>query len=545
VRDPSISSASAELADDETRQHLQRRLMLVFTVLAGVSAFYALSPFIAAFATDQPLSQPLLIVLSTLVIAIGNGALALRLYRGKRKLKELWVLDATASALTCWMIAASLTQVRPPNEASISLLLGVTYVMMARALMLPSSASRTLLVSLLAVLPGGLVATWLRVTGLEHPATTHDWLVHGYVVLRNCAVTVFLAVLASSVIYGLRRRVREIARVGQYVLREKVGEGGMGVVYRATHALLRRDTAVKLLLPTRVSPHSLLRFEREVKLTAQLTHQNTVAVFDYGRTPDGVFYYAMEYLEGGDLEQLVAYAGPLEPSRAIWILEQVCRALAEAHALGLVHRDIKPSNVIVCERGREGDVAKVLDFGLVMDLNAEQASASRQSAILVGTPLYIAPESITSPADVNARSDLYSLGAVAYFLLTGHPPFSGSSIVEVCTAHLQTPPRPPSERSSVVSPALDAAVLRCLAKEPAARYQSALELRAALLACPEASGWTAGAAAEWWQAHRERFAVEGRGQRSANAPDGEQPLAAETEGALRIDLEGRAGNDRA
>ena len=530
MAEPSISSSSAELEDDETRQHLQRRLMLVFMVSAGVSAFYGLGPFIAALATGR-LSQSVLVPLTTLVIALGNGVLALRCYRGKRRLQELWVLDAVASALTCWMIAASITQVRPPNEASISLLLGLTYVMMARALLLPSSGWRTFLVCVLAVLPGGLVATWLRVAGLGHAAGASEWLSHGYVVLRNCAVTTFLAVLASNVIYGLRRRVREIARVGQYVLREKVGEGGMGVVYRATHALLRRDTAVKLLLPTRVSPQSLARFEREVKLTAQLTHQNTVAVFDYGRTPDGVFYYAMEYLEGGDLEQLVAYVGPLEPARAIWILEQVCRALGEAHALGLVHRDIKPSNVIVCERGREGDVAKVLDFGLVMDLNTKQAGAT-QSTTLVGTPLYLAPESIASPADVNARSDLYSLGAVAYFLLTGQPPFSGASIVEVCAAHLHTPPRPPSERSPAVSPALDAVILRCLAKEPAARFESALSLREALLACPEAVAWNATAALEWWQEHRGPFAVEGRARGRADSSG--------TEGALRIDLEARA-----
>jgi eukaryotic-like serine/threonine-protein kinase len=543
VSDPGISSASGELADDETRQHLQHRLLMVFTVLSGVSAFYAFSPFIAAFAAERPLGQPLLIPLSTLVIALSNGALALRLYRGKRKLAELWLLDAAASALTCWMIAGSLTQVRPPNEASISLLLGLTYVMMARALLLPSSTRRTLVVCTLAVLPGGLVATWLRVQGLGQPVEVNDWLSHGYVVLRNCAVTTFLAALASSVIYGLRKRVREIARVGQYVLREKVGEGGMGVVYRATHALLRRDTAVKLLLPNRVSPHSLQRFEREVKLTAQLTHQNTVAVFDYGRTPDGVFYYAMEYLEGGDLEQLVAYMGPIEPARAIWILEQVCRALGEAHALGLVHRDIKPSNVIICERGREGDVVKVLDFGLVMELKGEQAGVAPRSATLEGTPLYIAPESIASPADVDARSDIYSLGAVAYFLLTGRPPFSGSTVVEVCAAHLHAPPHPPSEKGAAVSSALDAVVLRCLAKQPAARHASALELRDALLACPEASAWNARAATEWWQAHRERFTGIGRARRTASAAKAEQPpLAAETQGALRIDLERRARN---
>jgi hypothetical protein len=541
VASPNISAASAELEDDETRQHLQRRLFLVFAVFAGVSTFYALSPFVAAFAIDQPLGQPWLIPLSTLSIALGNAGLALRCYRGKRELRELWALDTTASAVSCWMIAASLTQVRPPNEASISLLLGLTYVMMARALLLPSSTRRTLLVCVLSLVPGGFVATWLRVEALGHSIEPGEWVSHGYVIFRNLAVTTFLAGLASNVIYGLRRRVREIARVGQYVLREKVGEGGMGVVYRATHALLRRDTAVKLLLPTRVSPYSLRRFEREVKLTAQLTHQNTVAVFDYGRTPDGVFYYAMEYLEGGDLEQLVTYAGPLAPGRAIWILEQVCRALGEAHALGLVHRDIKPSNVILCERGREGDVAKVLDFGLVMDLKADRTSA-RSSGALEGTPLYIAPESISSPASVDARSDLYSLGAVAYFLLTGRPPFSGTSIVEVCAAHLHGCPRPPSELNPVVSARLEAVVLRCLAKEPDARHASALALREDLLACPEAQAWDARQAAAWWTEHRNRFAGARHAHRG-NSTTQRAPVSSETEGALRIDLEGRARNN--
>jgi len=535
---PKASSTSAELEDDETRQHLQRRLALVFTVMAGVSTFYAVSPFVAEFVSGQPPSQSVALRLSTLAIALGHWSLAFRCRRGRRKLAELWLLDAAASALTCWLIAASLTKVRPPNEASISMMLGVTYVMMARALFLPSSARRTLTVCVLSLVPGGLIATWLRVTGLAQPAGPSDWLVQGYVVMRSLAVTAFLATLASSVIYGLRRQVREIARVGQYVLREKIGEGGMGVVYRATHALLRRDTAVKLLLPSRVSAGDLLRFEREVKLTAQLTHPNTVAVFDYGRTPDGVFYYAMEYLEGGDLERLVAYTGPLEPGRVIWILEQVCRALNEAHGLGLVHRDIKPSNVLLCERGQEGDVAKLLDFGLVMDLKAQPVGAPGTSAALEGTPLYIAPESIKSPADVGAASDLYSLAAVAFFLLTGQPLFSGSSIVEVCAAHLYTKARPPSELSRV-SAELDAVIVRCLAKEPSARYPSALALREALLACPEAAGWHAQAAATWWQTHRERFTAERHARRHTDRASSEQGLSPETESALRIDFEHR------
>jgi serine/threonine-protein kinase len=279
----------------------------------------------------------------------------------------------------------------------------------------------------------------------------------------------------------------------------------MGAVYRATHALLRRDTAVKVLLPGRVGDHGMMRFEREVKLTAQLTHPSTVANFDYGRTPDGVFYYAMEYLEGGDLEQLVEYRGPLPVARVVWILEQVCRALAEAHALGLIHRDVKPSNVLLCERGGEGDVAKIVDFGLVKDLRAGGDAAQTHDGALTGTPLYIAPESISAPDTVDARADLYSLGALAYFLLVGEPVFQGDNIVGVCAAHLHTPAPRASARRSEVGPELDAVLLRCLEKQPSARYASALELRAALLACPLPERWGAAEASAWWAEHRQGF----------------------------------------
>jgi serine/threonine-protein kinase len=327
-----------------------------------------------------------------------------------------------------------------------------------------------------------------------------------FVVFRNMGVTAFLASFASRIIYGLRRQVRDAARLGQYVLQEKIGEGGMGAVYRATHALLRRDTAVKVLLPSRVSSQGMMRFEREVKLTAQLEHPNTVAIFDYGRTPDGVFYYAMEYLDGGDLEQLVEYSGPLPVARVVWILEQVCRALAEAHGLGLIHRDVKPSNVLSCERGGEGDVAKIVDFGLVKDLRASGDVAQTQDGSLTGTPLYIAPESITAPDTVDARADLYSLGALAYFLLVGEPVFQGDTIVGVCAAHLHTPPPRASNKRPEVGPELDRVLLCCLEKQPSARFQSALELRAALLACPLDDRWGAVEASAWWAAHRTTFA---------------------------------------
>jgi eukaryotic-like serine/threonine-protein kinase len=308
------------------------------------------------------------------------------------------------------------------------------------------------------------------------------------------AITV--ATAGSAVIYGLRREVRHARQLGQYTLEEKLGEGGMGVVYRARHAMLRRPTAVKLLRPERMGEAGLLRFEREVQLTASLSHPNTVTVFDYGRTPDGVFYYAMEYLEGLGLDQLVAADGPQPPGRVAHVLRQVLEALAEAHGVGLVHRDVKPANVILCERGGVPDVAKVVDFGLVKDLDA--ADGLTRDATLVGTPLYLAPEAIRSTA-ADARSDLYSVGAVAYFLLAGRHVFEGATIVEICSHHLHTPPVPPSERLGRSLPvALEAWVLGCLEKDPARRPPSASAAAAGLERCGLAGEWTPEAARAWW-----------------------------------------------
>jgi eukaryotic-like serine/threonine-protein kinase len=541
---PTESSwADDDLADDDSRRLLQTRLALVFIVFSGVSVFFALNQLVATVLYEKTTS-PLAVALSTLSVGAMNGVLAYRYRKGERSYRELRWVEALTTAATCWMVAALLTQVRPPTEASISLQLSVTYVLMTRAVLLPSAGVRTVVVCVLALVPAGIVATWLRAHDLPATATVEDWLFQTYMVFRTLVITGFLAALTSHVIYGLRRRVQQSARIGQYVLREKLGEGGMGVVYRATHALLRRDTAVKLLLPTRVRDEDVGRFEREVTRMAQLTHPNTVAVFDYGRTPAGVFYYAMEYLEGGDLERLVEYTGALPPARVIWILEQMCRALAEAHAQGLVHRDIKPSNVLLCERGREGDVTKVLDFGLVKDLNAAADGLSRADS-LAGSPLYMSPESIVAPELVDPRADLYSLGATAYFLLTGRPPFTGNTIVEVCAAHLHHTPPPPSEQGAGIGAELDGLILRCLQKDPSSRFPDALALRQALLECPSASSWDARRAAEWWSAHRDRFRAHCQSQRSQRAT-AQISAGADTEfgSALQIDHDRRLAASR-
>jgi serine/threonine-protein kinase len=252
----------------------------------------------------------------------------------------------------------------------------------------------------------------------------------------------------------------------------------MGSVYRASHAMLKRPTAIKVISPDRAGETATARFEREVMVTSRLTHPNNVAIYDYGRTRGGVFYYAMELLDGEDLERLVEREGAQPVERARHILRQVSAALSEAHDAGLVHRDIKPSNIMLCTRGGMRDFVKVLDFGLVKDIAAPADVQITSEQTITGTPLYMAPESMLEPTTVGPPADVYGLGCVAYFLLTGRTPFDGKSLVEVCAHHVHTTPEPPSKRAPGVPPELDAIVLRCLEKHPELR-PTARELVAA------------------------------------------------------------------
>ena len=229
--------------------------------------------------------------------------------------------------------------------------------------------------------------------------------------------------------------------------------------------MLRRPTAIKLVPPEKAGPQQLMRFEREVQNTAELQHPNTIQIFDYGHSPDGVFYYAMEYLDGIDLDDLVERHGPQAPGRVVHILEQACAALTEAHDKGLVHRDIKPANIFLCHRGGIPDVVKVLDFGLVKELATDGGVTNVD--VVAGTPAYLSPEAITAPDTLGPAADIYALGAVGYFLLTGEPVFGGATVVEICGHHVHSAPPPPSERTAVnLSEQLEALILRCLAKKP-------------------------------------------------------------------------------
>jgi serine/threonine-protein kinase len=351
----------------------------------------------------------------------------------------------------------------------------------------------------------------LSVLALQHPAEM-AWLWEGWLDSQTPRALLFsfdaliLAILAGGSAYGartifrLRRQVAEARQLGQYRLKRQIGAGGMSEVYLAEHQLLKRPCAVKLIRPgVETDARAMERFEREVRLTARLSHPNTVDVYDYGRTEDGTYYYAMEYLRGLSLAELVKRHGPLPPGRVTYLLRQVCGALSEAHAAGLIHRDIKPSNIFAARRGGLGDVAKLLDFGLVLpaaNLGEVTLTGERQ---IVGTPHYMSPEQAKGGHELDERSDIYSLGAVAYYLLTGRPPFQADGRAAVLIAHARDPVEPPSRVRPGIPEDLERVVLRCLAKLPDQRFPGAAALEQALGACACAADWDQGRAARWWQ----------------------------------------------
>lgn len=311
------------------------------------------------------------------------------------------------------------------------------------------------------------------------------------------------AVFGAHVIYTVRREAFEARQLGQYRLKNKLGSGGMGEVYEAEHQLLKRPCAVKLIRPDKAGDKTVLaRFEREVRATAALTHWNVIAIYDYGRSDDGTFYYVMELLPGMSLDHLVRQCRVLPADRAIHFLHQTCAALNEAHSKGLIHRDIKPANIFATERGGIYDVVKVLDFGLVRETLTSLGEANlTQTGTFSGSPLYMCPEQAKSYDKLDARSDIYSLGTVAYQLVTGTPPFAGDSAWEIIVAHSRDPVRPPSKVRDVPAD-LERVIMRCLEKKPEDRYQSAQELADALAGCEAFGRWTAERARKWWESRR-------------------------------------------
>ena len=323
-------------------------------------------------------------------------------------------------------------------------------------------------------------------------------------------VTAIITAVFSTTFYSLGRRLESAKQVGSYKLTNLIGRGGMGEVWRAEHRMLSRCSAIKLVRPEVVgmatngssNPQTaVMRFEREAQATAALRSPHSIEIYDFGVTQDGRFYYVMELLDGMDLDSLVKRFGPMPASRVIYFLLQVCDSLSEAHELGLIHRDIKPKNIFICRLGRNFDFIKVLDFGLVKHVGGQDQSLT-QDGTTTGTPAYLAPESARGSKDIDARSDIYSLGCVAYWLLTGQTVFEGATAVATILKHVTEAPIPPSERTENEIPAdLEAIVLRCLEKDPANRPQSADELSVLLSQASEAHKWRRNEARNWWRMH--------------------------------------------
>jgi len=325
------------------------------------------------------------------------------------------------------------------------------------------------------------------------------------------AMGVLFSVWGAHIIHTLRHSAAKEKELGRYQLEEKIGAGGMGEVWKAKHTLLARPAAIKMIRAEMLSDgngeemHMVKRrFEREAKATASLHSPHTVQLYDFGITDEGMFYYVMEYLKGVDLETLVERFGPVPPERAIWLLEQASQSLAEAHGQGLIHRDIKPSNLHVGRMGLSSDFLKVLDFGLVKRIHTELDGDTKltQEGSTTGTPAYMAPEMALGNSPVDERSDIYSLGCVAYWMLTGVPVFEGKTPMEVIVDHAKTPAVPPSQRTEFTIPEpLEQLVMSCLEKDPSKRPQSMAEINQLLATSEVQEPWTEQRASAWWQMH--------------------------------------------
>jgi len=371
------------------------------------------------------------------------------------------------------------------------------------AIFIPNRWPRALAVlSLLALVPCAV----LFGLGLFHPLVgaliTPQYVVELLVMLTFGVAS---SVVGTNLIGHLREQAFEAQQLGQYRLKRLLGAGGMGQVYLAEHQMLKRPCAVKLIRPGKGNDAlALARFAREVQATARLSHWNTIEIYDYGRTDDGTFYYVMEYLPGMSLQELIDEEGPLSPARAVFFLRQACEGLQEAHAQRFIHRDLKPGNLFSAHRGGRYDVLKVLDFGLVKDIDNRQDDAQLTAdRSITGSPLFMSPEQALGDRPPDERSDIYSLGATAYFLLTGRPPFQDERILKLLFAHAHEPVIPPTQVRADLPEDLEKVLLKCLAKRPEDRYQSMEELEQALGGCECASGWTFRQAADWWD-NRER-----------------------------------------
>ncbi len=501
-------SSNTYFANPETRAFLQRRVAafgLIGAILAGTAlVFRLIMGVLFGFLGDQ-LADPGFQIHAAAVLPLLAVWLICR--RGSLSVGAIHAVENTGIFLASLGYIGMGLGIRPEVGASTITAFILALMMFARSVYVPSTARRTAILGVFIGVPLVAAMYWhylgvdlglWRMFGYDGPSVRRVATSQAIITTMWWTLTVGLSALASRVIHKLRKEVSDIQSLGQYNLERKLGEGAMGVVYEAKHGMLKRPTAIKLLRPELSDREALERFRREVQLTAKLTHPNTVTIYDYGRTPDGLFYYAMELLDGATLTQVVDASGPQPVERVVRILRDAALALNEAHETGLIHRDIKPSNIMLARQGGVRDVTKVLDFGLVKNLGKVDDLEKTNTLSIKGTPHYLSPEAIEDPQGIDPRSDLYSLGAVAYYLLAGRHLFDGKTIIEVCMHHLHTAPIPLTEVCSEALPAgLEELLLACLEKSQSNRPSSGQELADALDGL-EVGRWTRADAEAWW-----------------------------------------------
>ncbi len=485
----------------------------VYTAHIGMSLY--LHPAYMPMPTDRTLP-----IAAWLAFVLISGLVCLVAWRRWVRRELLLDLALCYEVVGAFFIAFAEQLLAWPEPYSVRGISWICAWIIGFQLTVPATPPKAFLAAFLAAAMGPLVLLISVATGNVLPSA--KVMLALFIPTGLCAIA---AIVLSTHIYGLFWNFERLKRLGSYKLMEKLGEGGMGEVWWAEHRMLARPAAIKLIQSERLgsggpSGGSVLskRFEREARAMAMLTSQNTIDVYDFGVARDGRFYYVMELLDGLDLETLVERFGPVPAERAISLLCQVCHSLAEAHSTGLIHRDIKPSNIFACREGLEFDVAKVLDFGLVKIDTGRESDLSRltEAGTVSGTPAYMAPEMATSPDRVDHRADLYALGCVGYWLVAGRPVFEGRTVMNVMMQHVQeSPPRLSRMTELQVPRALEELLLRCLAKAPDDRPQTASDLRDALVRVETAKAWTHENAEAWWQQHIPKRIAETPHQKAA------------------------------
>jgi serine/threonine-protein kinase len=441
-----------------------------------------------------------LIAAAGLVISLGMVFVAGRLHEQPEKLLDVGLAFEIATAA---LVGALNWWVAVPSGMGVS---WICVIIIFYPAIVPASVGKILATSVIAASMDPLWFGIGALRGVEYGLSGYE-LLWSFMPNYVCA---FLAVVPAKVIRGLGRRVSRARELGAYQVGDLLGQGGMGDVYRADHRLLARPAAIKLIRPEVLGDTGgsrsvvIERFRREAHAAANLRSPHTIELYDFGVSDDGNLYYVMELLEGLNLQELVDRFGPVPPARVVHLLKQACLSLGEAHERGLVHRDIKPSNLVACRMGLAVDFLKILDFGLVKmasEEGTEQANLTSPN-VTTGTPAFMPPEIALGNRPLDGRADLYALGCVAYWLLTGHTPFEAPTPVAMLMQHVQEDARPPSEVSELaIPPELDRLVLDCLAKDPDDRPANAGVLYRRLAECPVPDPWDRDRAVAWWGLH--------------------------------------------